>query len=205
MKDREVLRIEPPLNTISEQGVSWTFPKNALFMKYGVHAGESIESIIDRKKKEIEACGYAFWGYGGTLCHPQTQLKPFLEAASSTREDVYALFMKTPSRFDGNTYECSEFSHDKSTWNRIPNSLSVIGSRYALVIDSLEIVDLRVSPSGYRIAVGPSKGKPLHEYLRGRVDKACATLFESEPIICDDEPAYEVSLLGKVTDAVFVR
>ena len=51
--------------------------RGLLYMKVGTHAQESLEQIIERKTREIEQAGFAFWGYGGGTCHPQTMVQPF--------------------------------------------------------------------------------------------------------------------------------
>lgn len=50
-----------------------------LYMKVGTHANEGLEAIIARKQREIEEAGVAFWGYGGSTCHPTTMVQPFAE------------------------------------------------------------------------------------------------------------------------------
>ena len=51
-----------------------------LYMKVGTHAQESLEAIIARKTREIEQAGFALWGYGGSTCHPQTMVQPFVRS-----------------------------------------------------------------------------------------------------------------------------
>ncbi len=47
-------------------------PEKFLFMKVGNHAGEQWEQILTRKRKEYEATGMCFWGYGGNACQRQS-------------------------------------------------------------------------------------------------------------------------------------
>lgn len=49
-----------------------------IYMKYGVHAGHTVEEIIARKSEEYHRTGKMFWGYGGTICHPTKQVQPFV-------------------------------------------------------------------------------------------------------------------------------
>jgi hypothetical protein len=53
------------------------YPSQLIVMKVGVHMGEPWEAIIDRKLAEEQAAGVAYWGYGGSVCHPITQVQPF--------------------------------------------------------------------------------------------------------------------------------
>ena len=48
-----------------------------LYMKVGSHAQESLEDIIERKRKEIEDAGFALLGYGGNTCPPVSMVQPF--------------------------------------------------------------------------------------------------------------------------------
>ena len=48
-----------------------------VYMKVGTHANEPLDQILDRKLKEIDEAGVAFWGYGGSTCHPVTTVQPF--------------------------------------------------------------------------------------------------------------------------------
>lgn len=45
-----------------------------LYMKVGMHAGESLEDILERKQAEVDRVGFAMWGYGGPTCPPSPDL-----------------------------------------------------------------------------------------------------------------------------------
>src|SRR4051794_17156282 len=60
-----------------------------LLMKVGVHAGEPLDSIILRKQEEERMSAFLLWGYGGTLCHPSTQVRPFAEQAALAGRPLY--------------------------------------------------------------------------------------------------------------------
>lgn len=36
-------------------------PNNIVYMKYGIHASESVDDIIQRKQKEFSDGGMSFW------------------------------------------------------------------------------------------------------------------------------------------------
>lgn len=50
---------------------------NIIYMKYGVHAGETVDSIVRRKQDEIAKVGYTFWGVWGKLLSPLNSSSTF--------------------------------------------------------------------------------------------------------------------------------
>lgn len=146
----------------------------AIFMKIGSHAQESLESIVERKQKEEQDCGVFYWGYGGTICHPINQVLPFVREISKSSSRIPLLMNFTPSPFEGNSSKSTEYSVDNKTWQMLPLLANVTGSRFALVCKKLQIVEAKIDISQYAVGIGPSKGRPLSQYLSGRVDKACA-------------------------------
>ncbi len=48
-------------------------PGRVIVMKVGVHLGEPWETIVERKLAEERVADVAYWGYGGSVCHPITQ------------------------------------------------------------------------------------------------------------------------------------
>ena len=82
----------------------------------------------------------------------------------------------TPSRLLGSPPPARRQSADGRGWLRVPDGVMTTG-RYALILQGLrpssgETIDL----GAYEVGIGPSVGTPLADYLRGRVDKACARL-----------------------------
>lgn len=178
-------------------------PEAALFMKVGYHADESLEEIVLRKQKEEHDCGVFYWGYGGNLCHPTTQVVPFAENIAKGTT-LWLLMSITPSRFETPPIKATEFSNDRKRWQPLPNRVTITGSRYALVCQKLEQVDWSIDLSQYNVAIGPSKDRPVSRYLRSRVDKACAT---KQSNIEDRENYFTVSFCAQIVDpfAIFVR
>ena len=146
-----------------------------IFMKVGVHAQEDLASIIKRKREEIEKAGVSFWGYGGNTCHPLTAVQPFMEAATKSTATVRLLMQEINSHHYADPVRAESYSSDGITWKEIPKAIHVLGSRYALVLSTLEEIDLDVSLDDTRVAIGRLVGKVGAEYIRGRVDKACLT------------------------------
>ena len=146
-------------------------PSRVIVMKVGVHMGEPWEAIVERKLGEERAAGVAYWGYGGSVCHPITQVQPFAEHGSS----VAVLMIRTRSDFLGNSTPAVAASVDGGSWEAIPAGIATSG-RYALILRSLREVSEEIDLGAYEVAIGPKEGTPLASYLRGRVDKACARL-----------------------------
>lgn len=177
--------------------------KNIVIMKYGVHAKENVHSIILRKKTEDKECGRFFWGYNGVLCHPGTQIQPFLKENQMQGEKTYLVLVRTFSDFNGTNSVANEYSIDKLQWNNIPPEIKVVGSKYALICRNLKECKLEMDLANYVIAVGQSKGKLLQEYLKGRVDKACARFEESTKKIKGN--SLQVLYYAEIINAVYIR
>jgi len=150
-----------------------------VFMKVGLHAGEDFASIIQRKKQEIADTESAFWGYGGMVCHPLTQVRPFAQRVISTGAHPFLLMnvIKGRAGFPSKgAVRASEYTIDRKNWFAVPDGVCVTGSKNALVIEDLQEVCLDLSLIDYEVAVGPNKGRNAVCYLQGRTDKACLEL-----------------------------
>jgi hypothetical protein len=144
-----------------------------LFMKVGLHAGEPLDSIILRKRDEERASGFLLWGYGGTLCHPAAQIRPFAEQAMLAGSPMHLAMVQTKSKHFGAGQLARESSTDAIAWAPLPTAVKVTGSRFALVCKGIQRVDQTIDLARYVVAVGPNTGRSAAAYLRGRVDKAC--------------------------------
>lgn len=170
--------------------------KNIIIMKYGVHASESIESIIKRKLEEIQVCQKMYWGYGGVLCHPLNQVQPFLKENLSKGEKTYLLLTQTPSQLNNTPSMATDYSIDKVQWQPIPNGIKVLGSKYAIVCKSIEQCNFSIDLANYVIPIGNSKGKILSNYIRGHVDKACGRYNNNLPN--QDSQLVNISLCAEI-------
>jgi hypothetical protein len=178
---------------------------SVLFMKVGTHAKESLEEIIERKRREIEEAGFSMWGYGGNTCHPTTMVQPFARRAAATGRILLCMHPMVSNHF-AEPLRADEYSIDGVKWQRVPPAINVLGSRYALCIRDLREVDEILPLSATRVAVGNSRGKPGSEYVRGRVDKACLEVSTSDAPLSEDE-GVQIRLVADVVDpfAVFLR
>ncbi len=152
-----------------------------LFMKVGTHAQEDLGSIIERKRQEIEDAGLAMWGYGGNTCHPTSMVQPFANAHAAAGRPIVLAMQPMTSKHFAEPLRAAEYSPDGISWAPVPDSINVLGSRYALCLSSLDPVDETLFLEDTHVAVGNSKGRPGSEYVRGRVDKACLELATAVP------------------------
>lgn len=152
-----------------------------IFMKVGLHATESIDQILKRKRAEFDKAGKIFWGYGGNTCHPTAMVQPFATEVSKRRGKVMLVMHKMDSKHNAPPALASEYSDDGINWKPIPRGIKVTGSRYALVLDQIQDVNEELPLSGLSVAIGPSRGRAADQYLRGRVDKGCFELGSPSP------------------------
>ncbi len=177
-----------------------------VFMKVGTHACESLPDIIARKRQEMEGAGYALWGYGGTTCHPLTSVQPFARDFVKRDGAIYLVMHPMVSRHFAVTERAEEFSADGVHWQKVPRAIDVIGSRYALAIESLEEADFELPLSQTRVAVGNSVGRRGDHYIKGRVDKACLEMVD-QPVDADEAQSMYIQLVAKLVEphAVLLR
>ena len=180
---------------------------SVLFMKIGIHAQEPLDLIVQRKLKEIDDAGIAFWGYGGNTCHPATMVQPFAQAQAAAGKPIHLVMQKMTSNHMAVPVPADEYSVDGTSWLAVPKGVNVLGSRYALVIDSLEETDMTLPLSRTSVALGPSRGKAGNGYISGRVDKACLELGESVDIPVPEGEGTKIGLVARLREpyAVFLR
>lgn len=163
-------------------------------MKVGTHAQESLADIIARKSKEIEDTGYAMWGYGGNTCHPRTMVQPFAESFAARGAPIYLCMHEMNSRHFAEQLRATEFSVDGSTWEPVPGTINVLGSRFALVLEDLRREELILPLAKAQVAIGLSKGRLAGRYIQGHVDKACLEMLDSPPPDLKPEDLREIQI-----------
>jgi len=177
-----------------------------ILMKVGFHTDEALSEIVRRKTSEEEECGKVFWGYGGTLCHPLTQIKPFVQRAQEQNLKPMLVMAFTPSRFAITDSEWArEMSVDKKVWKPIPPGVYVKGSRYAIVCKGFRKANEEIDLAAYKVAVGKRRGMRLSDYIRHRIDKACA--FRARKTHPEQGTTVAISYVAEIVRpyAVFVR
>ena len=177
-----------------------------LIMKVGFHTDETLEDIVSRKKKE-NLHGPFFWGYGGTVCHPKNQVQLFAEEAQARGQKVYLLMSFTPSKFTASPTVSSHYSADNVTWKPVPDYALITGSKYALVCRGIYEVNVEINLSEYVVGVGPNKGIRVPDYLRKRVDKACAIHKPLGDVQDTQERLLKIQYVSELVEpyAVFLR
>ena len=148
-------------------------PDAFIFMKAGSFATESLESILERKQREIAQAGKTFWGYGGTLLHPINQVQPFAKAQVQRNRELRVLMAITPAVADPQIRPAVEFSVDRRTWEPIPPVICVTEARYAIVMDTLKPIELDLNLGQYEVGIGSSRGRNAAQFIKARVDKGC--------------------------------
>jgi len=146
---------------------------NIIFMKFGYHALENKNEIIERKQREYHESGKIFWGYGGTICHPIKQVQPFVKEMSDKGLKVFLAMTFTKSKPSMKNESSKSFSHNSVNWQDIPLGINVTGSKYAIVCSKLIECDYGIDLSQFSVALGPSKGKNANDYIKNRIDKGC--------------------------------
>lgn len=182
--------------------------QSILFMKVGVHAKETLEEIIARKSKEIDEAGYALWGYGGNTCHPTTKVQPFAQQSIKQGIPIYLCMESMDSKHFAEPVRAEYYSVNGIDYKRIPDSINVLGSRFALAIRNLHEEKFALPLSRTRVSIGDCKGRSGGNYVQGRVDKACLTL--SDDILVPPDPEEKVvgiSLVAELCEpyAVFLK
>ena len=162
--------------------------------------------IIARKCREIEDTGYAMWGYGGNTCHPRTMVQPFAQDYEERKSPIYLCMQEMESRHFAEPLRANEFSADGTNWSKIPDTINVTGSRFALVLESLEAHHSSLKLANARVAIGLSRGRPAAKYLKGQVDKACLEVMDKR-IPGEEDQEIPINLVAKLKSpyAVFLR
>ncbi len=176
-----------------------------VFMKVGTHANETLADILKRKRKELSDAGVSFWGYGGNTCHPVTMVQPFAAHFQDAGKKVYLCMHEMNSQHFADPVEATQYSFDGKTWKAVPKGVHVKGSRYALILGSLEQCEFQLDLGATRVGVGLSKGRPGDQYIKGRVDKACLEVTDKPAI--NKAGSIEIALAAKLHEpfAVLLR
>jgi hypothetical protein len=170
-----------------------------LFMKVGTHANEGFQSILERKRREIEEGGFAMWGYGGGTCHPITTVRPFAESFKMRGSSIHLVMEEMDSRHFAEQIPADEYSINGKEWKAINKSIhQVLGSRYALFIKDIREEDFMLPLTNTKVGVGPSEGRRGDIYIQGRVDKACLILDEVQRPEKEEGAARHIRLVADI-------
>lgn len=177
-----------------------------IFMKVGVHANEPLEEIIGRKQKEIEAEGFALWGYGGNTCHPRSMVQPFAQEFAAKEQPIHLVMHEMKSNHFALPARAVRYSADDINWEIIPDGINCVGSRFALKIKELSQTDLLLPLASTYVPVGPNKGRRGTNYIKGQADKACLVVTDEEPD-ADERKDLKIGLIAELVEpyAVFLE
>jgi hypothetical protein len=123
-----------------------------VYMTASSHAEKSLEEIFCQKLREIKAVGHTFWGYGGTVCDPKTQVQELARLAGGKLDVVMPLSSGTGG--DGSGMRTKYSVDGKTDWQPIDPRITCTGSKWALVINNLKFVDEQLDLAKTRVAVG---------------------------------------------------
>ena len=164
-------------------------PKEAfIFMKVGPYGDECLNCILERKQLELEGTeNKIFWGYGGPgrpgSLEPK-RVQCFARQWVNRQGFIQLLMQKTYSNPKPDQENASlvkrEYSVDGKEWKPIPSGI-VTDLSYALVLDEIEPVHMKLDRHEFKVGIGPSKGRNAAEYggEGPRFDKVC--LVAAEP------------------------
>ena len=158
-------------------------PQAFIFMRVGNHAGESFESILERKRRELDEAGRIFWGYGGTTLHPIRHVQPFAKLWVQEQGSIQMVMEPINSKADPDVLQANEYSVDGIEWEPLPSGIVVTGSRYAIVLDEIKPGQLDLDLRKFEVGIGPSRGRNASQYVKGRVDKGC--FVAAQPVDSD--------------------
>jgi hypothetical protein len=107
---------------------------------------------------------------------------PFARLYVKSEGCIYLLMEPIDSKAAPDIDPAREYSDDGATWHPLPEGISVIGSRYALVLDKIEPTNIEINLEQYVVGIGHSRGKNASEYLQGRIDKGCLTAASASSV-----------------------
>lgn len=156
-----------------------------LLMKIGPYCGYSLREIIEIKKKEEKKIGMFYIGYSGVFCRPN-KIQEFVSQAILNKENVKVLFIETKSSFNTSKVDrFTKYSSDNYEWENLSKDVLLVGNKsrkhFAICGKNLKEEDFRLDLNQYCILNGmfPNKAKPLGDYFKYRVDKACGYYISS--------------------------
>ena len=113
----------------------------------GVHAGETLFGILDRKRQEINNTGKTFWLIKSFRAKTG-QIQQICQTALSNSQEIYCLFI-APSQKGGaqptkTISKAQQFSDDNVNWLNVPKEIKVTGkvdsNTTGLVLDEIGVV-----------------------------------------------------------------
>ena len=110
-----------------------------IFTIVGPHAGQTENSIFDRKIKDIEKVGETFWVIKKISYKSLEEVQGFCE---NGKVKIYFISpsIKGAAKDTKNTSENNEYSKDGECWEKIPEEISkVTGSGYAFILSKLDL------------------------------------------------------------------
>lgn len=118
--------------------------KGIVISVVGTHAGESLQQIFERKKKEIGIVGYTYWLYKSHSAKPGAIQK----LANFGKNNLDCYFISASAKSGARPTKeqsVSKYSSvDGKLWQKIPKDILVTGSSksaFALVLKEINLVE----------------------------------------------------------------
>lgn len=114
--------------------------KNCIFSVMGPHANEGADTILTRKKSDIEKCGETFWVarfYKEDICLMDTEAEAYVVLIES----------KSGAQDTKDSYAARYFSTDKKVWQPIKKEITAVTGRtkgsgvHAFWVEGFEFVE----------------------------------------------------------------
>ena len=186
--------------------------KAFIFMKVGPYGDECLNCILERKQRELKGPEKKiFWGYGGPGLLDPEKVQCFAKEWEEKQGCIQLLMQKTYSHYKPDQINASlakrKYSEDGKEWKCIPPGI-VTDSSYALVLDEIEPVHMKLDRHEFNVGMGPKKGHNAAEYggKGPRFDKVC--LVAAEPTYgVPDRPKLIVEFQARLKHpyAVFLK
>jgi len=161
--------------------MEFVFPSFAIVMKVGPHNGMSLKEIIESKHAEEDRNGVHYWGYSGTLSHPNRVLKFITYVISLQNSPPELLLLQTNSYYNSPIGKIKSFSRDNNTYEQFNGPVQLQGAQYSFVCRNLRRVDSEFLLDYYCVIGGKKDGEPLSKYLHHRVNKAFVRKYSGPP------------------------
>lgn len=132
-------------------------------------------------------------------------VQPFVRTYRQGGQAVHLCMQEMDSKHFADPLRADQCSPDGIHWEDIPAPINVLGSRFALVIESLRREEFDLSLAKTRVALGNQEGRPGNRYIQGRVDKACLEIEVGD--LTPDDECVHIGLVAELRSpyAVFLR
>ncbi len=154
-----------------------SMPPTIIYMIAGPHSGFTLDAILEMKSIEERELGFCYWGYAGSLCHPERVNHFVAEAVARDNRPPQVVFGKTSAKYRSKSLgRITKYSTDAVTLHPLPLAVTMIGCSVAVVCRDFRVVAGSIDLNQYCVANGSRQGLPVGQYIRYQINKACGIL-----------------------------